>query len=83
MNSYCDPHNDSFALSFLNNYISFGYAGSLLLHRLFSSRSQQRLLSSCGNASPCGARALGHLNFSGHGTLAQWLWHLGSGAHAQ
>ena len=43
--------------SFLkNNFIyvcMFGCAGSSLLHRLFSSCSKQRLLSSCGSASHC------------------------------
>ena len=55
---------------FLYSFI-FGCAGSSLLHRLFSSRGEQRLLSSfnvqashCGGFSYCGAQVLGHAGFS-------------------
>ena len=46
----------SFQISpFLYFYVFIGYAGSLLLHRLFSVKRERRLLSSCGvQASHCG-----------------------------
>ena len=46
-----------------NNFINlfnFGSAGSLMLHKLFSSCGAQ--VSLCGGASCCGARALGHVS---------------------
>ena len=54
----------------------FGCAGSSLLHGLFSSRSKQGLLSSCGAQasrcfSHCGAQALGLTGFSNCGPRAQ------------
>ena len=55
----------------------FGCAGSLLLHRLFSSCGEWWLFSSwsaqashCGDFSCCGAQALGHAGFSSCGTWA-------------
>ena len=67
-----------------NNFIYlfiFGYAGSLMLHGLFSSCEVWELLSSCGTpqASLCGgfsccaAWALGHSGFSRCRTLTQYL----------
>ena len=67
-----------------NNFIYlfiFGYAGSLMLHGLFSSCEVWELLSSCGTpqASLCGgfsccaAWALGHSGFSSCRTLTQYL----------
>ena len=38
--------------NFKNNIYLFGRAGSLLLHRLFSSCDEQGLLSSCGVHGP-------------------------------
>ena len=54
----------------------FGCAGSLLLHRLFSSYGEWRLLSSCSKqashcSGPCsGAQALGSKGFSDCGVRA-------------
>ena len=68
----------------------YGCAGASLMHRLFSSRRQWRLLSSCGvqvsyclGFSCCGAWALGFTGFSSHGMFAQALQLWGSRAQAQ
>ena len=57
--------------------VSFGCAGSLLLHGLFSGFSERGLLSGCGaqashcdDFSCCRAWALGHLGFSSYGSRA-------------
>ena len=55
---------------------SCGYAGSLLLHRFFSSCGA----SQCGGFSCCGAQALGHAGFTSCGTRAQELQLSGSSA---
>ena len=70
-----------FVFAFLNYFIylfSFGWAGTLLLRRLFSSCSKQGLLSSCGvqashcsGFSHCGTWALGPSGFSSCHTWAQ------------
>ena len=75
---------------FLNNFIYlsiFGCAGSLLLHRLLSSCSNQGLLSSCSawasccsGFSWCRARALGHMGFRSCGVWPQELQLVGSRA---
>ena len=75
---------------FLNNFIYlsiFGCAGSLLLHRLLSSCSNQGLLSSCSawasccsGFSCCKARALGHMRFRSCGVWPQELQLVGSRA---
>ena len=69
-------------IHFLKLYLFiFGYVGSLLLHRLFSSCGEQGLLSPvlvswgaqashCGDFFCCEALALGHMDFSSCSTLA-------------
>lgn len=57
----------------------FGWAGSWLLHGLFSSRSAQ--VSHCG-FSCCRVQALGLGDFSRHGTWARQLQFPGSSAQA-
>ena len=65
-----------YSFFFYNSFI-FDSAGSLLCCRLFSSRSDQGLLSSCGaqvshcGGFSCGVRALGHADFSSCSTWAQ------------
>ena len=68
----------------------FGYAGSLLLHKLFSSFGKWGLLSSCpawathGSCFSCrGARALGCAGFGSCSAKAQQLWVPGHRAQAQ
>ena len=68
----------------------FCCAGSSLLHRLFSSCGEWRLLSSCGvqasycsGFSCCQVQTVGHTGFSSCGTWAQELWFPGSIAVAQ
>jgi len=68
----------------------FGYAGSVLLHKLFSSFGKWGLLSSrpawaahCSGFSCRGARALGCSGFSSCSVKAQQLWFPGHRAQAQ
>ena len=71
-------------------FFFFGCVGSLLLLGLFSSCSEQGLLSRGGVQAPnfgsfsCrGARALGCAGFSPYGSWAQWWWFPGSTAVAR
>ena len=71
-------------------FFFFGCTGSSWLHRLFSSCSEWRLLSSCGvqasqcsGFSCCQAQTVGHTGFSSCGMWAQQLWFPGSRAQAQ
>ena len=77
-----------FKFYFINLFI-FSSVGSSLLRGLFSSFSEQGLLSSrcpwtslCGGFPCCRAQALGHTGFSSCGTRAQWalvtqgMWNL-------
>ena len=70
-------------------FFTYGCSGSLLLHRLFSSCSVWRLLSSClaGAAHCSGSSCLQHRvkgrGFSGCSTWAQWLQLPGSKTQAQ
>ena len=58
-------------------FISFGLCGSLLLHKLFSSCGEQRLLSSCGLWAPYVVASLvGEPSSRAHGL--QRLWFPGS-----
>ena len=70
--------------------MNFGCAGSLLLHGLFSTWRNRGLLSSCSmRVSHCsglscfGAQALGCVNLSICGTVAQKPWLPDSGAQDQ
>ena len=71
-------------LNFIYLFI-FSCAGSLLLHRLFSSFSEWELLSSCSCSDLCcrGAWALGYVGFSSWGAWAHQLRLPGSRAQAQ
>ena len=74
---------------FFSNFFFFpGCSGSLLLWRLFSSCSKQRLLSSCGashcsDLSCCRAWALGHAGFSSCSSWALQHWLHSCGTQAQ
>ena len=79
---------DRFLKTFIYLFI-FGRAGPSLLHRLFSSRGERRLLSRFGvwashygGFSCCRAWALDPVAFSTC-SWAQWFWLPGSRAHAQ
>ena len=68
-------------------FINFVWAGSLLLHKVFSSCGGWGLLSSyrtqtshCGGYSHCAAQALGRMGFSSCGPQTQYLWHMGLAA---
>ena len=71
-------------------YFLFGWARSLLMHRLFPSCGEQGLLYSCGVwSSHCGglsfysARAPGHTSLTSCSMWTQQLWFPGSRAQAQ